>query len=126
MQKTFTCEVVAASNKRFEVTYQSTQHKEKDIFDKPFNVIKEVKLCDYVLALGQLRERSVWYELMAAVDNNSLDSWEQYWKQKPLDTSNLHPVFADIFNSIANATNPQAIQNQLEDVANISQQGNQC
>ena len=121
MQKQFTCEVHATNGQVFEISYQSTQHSG----DKPFNVIKEVKLCDYVLALGQLRERSVWYELVAAVDNNSIHSWEKYWKQKPLNTDNMHPVFAGIFESIAAATKPAPV-NQLEDVSNLSQQGDQC
>jgi len=119
MPKTFICEVHTANKQVFEVTYQSTKVSEGEAF-KPFNIIREVKLLDYVLALGQLREKEIWHEIMAAVDNNSYSQWEG--KFKP--ASNLHPVFEDIFNSIASATKPNF--NQVEDVANISQQGNQC
>lgn len=122
MQKTFTCEVTAANGQRFEVTYQSTKHKD----DKPFNVIKEVKLLDYVLSLGQLRERTIWFQLVDAVDNNSYYAWEQNWKEKPLNTDNLHPVFAEIFDSIAAIIKPVHAPAQIEDVANISQHGTQC
>ncbi len=122
MQKTFTCEVHATNGQVFEISYQSTQHKD----DKPFNVIREVKLCDYILSLGQLRERSIWVELVDAVDNNSYHAWEEYWKQKPLNTDNIHPVFADIFDTLANAINPNTAQNQLDNIENISQQGAEC
>lgn len=107
MQKTFKCEVHTANGQVFEVTYQSTQVSKEDAF-KPINIIREVRFCDYVLSLGQLRERTIWHEIMDAVDNNSYSAWENYHKEKEGEgNSHVHPVFQDIFGALGSIINPK-------------------
>ena len=61
---------------------------------------------------------------MPLLERYFLDAAHNNWESQFKPASNLHPVFEDIFNSIASATKPKV--NQLEDVINISQQGEQC
>ena len=122
MQKQFKCEVHTANGQVFEVTYQSTQVSKEDAF-KPLNTIREVCFSDYVLSSGQLRQRTIWHEIMDAVDNNSYSAWELYHKEEPLiDTSSMLPIFGQIFNPLIIKKELK----QIEDVANISQQGAEC
>lgn len=124
MQKQFKCEVHTANGQLFEVTYQSTQVSKEDAF-KPINIIREVRFSDYVLSLGQLRERTIWHEIMDAVDNNSYSAWELYHKERE-GNSHVHPVFQDIFDTLGGIFNPALSKDQLDNLENISQQGQQC
>lgn len=123
MQKQFKCEVHTANGQVFEVTHQSTQVSKEDAF-KPINIIREVKFCDYVLSLGQLRERTIWHEIMDAVDNNSYSAWEKYHKENTSGNSHVHEVFYDAIKAIVD--NNINRTDQIEDLHNISQQGQQC
>lgn len=121
MQKQFNCTVIAFNNQHFEVKYQSTQVLQEDGI-KPINIIREVRFSDYVLSLGQLRERTVWHQIMDAVDNNSYSAWEKYHKENTSD--HVHEVFYDAIKAtVANNINRT---DQIEDIHNISQQGQQC
>ncbi len=102
MEKQLSCEVIASGGK-FMVEYKSFSERANDAYN-PINVIKKVMvLNDYELSLGQLRERTIWQELTAAVLNNSLNYWEGYWKDKQAQRNgNVHPVFDEILSNIIN------------------------
>lgn len=119
MRRKFECEVTTANGHKFLIEYDSQMNSKDDAF-KATSIIKKVFLCGYPLALGQLREMLVWSELVAAVDNNAIFQWDNFWtqhdlreqtptlqRQDKINTDNLHPVFKDIFDTLGEVLNPK-------------------
>lgn len=78
MQKELNCLVVTEKDGGFNVFYTSISEGKNDTHS-PRNIIHKVEYYGHDLLMSSLREKSFYKEIEAAVKNNAVNTWEEFW-----------------------------------------------